>query len=1809
MSGTKETGAESHGNATGRDPVPSQPWTTSSTLFFDPGTMGGTKTLGAGGFREELERDSASTHAQLTSKYTSTSQVVEGGTIYESGRFGDDVERSVQFFHTQSASSGSFATSKVTRETYGTSTSEITERNFVSSSMQSASPEVARVIEGEGTFGDEGFDEYLGKASVTSKAQDTSSNPLFASGVTQEAFGTDRTETLNRNTISYAQPTSVNFSFTSRATEEGGNHGAQGFEKGRGDGYLHTQTASSDLLPTASHTRGGEASSGLAMPHAQTLTPDLVSQEPGNDGTSEAANIIGRTKRDFLISHAEPPSSPSILIAEDNVINVPIEAVDTQRATVNHAPASPQSSPAFPVNILATTEATAMSETDAFDDAVNEEPGPAHANSTPPSEAERPLAFTARRASLNPNEESYLAQFATTEEVARLSSLANISLGEELLNPGGKDFDLYRWLRKIMYMLNQDRLQENATIKFHNLHVSGTRFSLRRQQTVLDVFSSLLRPRETFNLGPKTPKQILWDLNGILNSGELLLVLGRPGSGCSAVARALCGELRGLKLDSGSIIHYSGTSHHEIPKDFQGVMLYNPEVDRHFPHLTVGQTLEFAASVRTPAEQAATRTEYAKAMTKVVMAVFGLSHTYSTKIGSESVRGVSEGDRKRVNIAEIALSGAALAAWDKPTRSLDSAEATKFVQSLRLSADLGSATHVMTAYQANQTAYDLFDRTLLLYEGRQIYYGSATKARGFFERQGWYCPPQLGTADFLTSVTNAAERQPRRGMENKVPRTPDEFAAYWCQSPEYQELQTEMGASQQVAMSNEERPEPKQDKQQKRPFYARSNRAYPSITTQVTLTTKRAFQRAWNERVSAMYKLVGNFIIALIIGSMFYNTPATTSGFFSKGSVLLYIVLLNSFMSLAEISSQHCQRPVVEKHASFGFYQPMVESAAVLLSDIPTKFLLVLINNIVIYFMSNLRREPSQFFICFLFNLVLIIVTSAAFRSTAAVTKTLAQAMALAGALVLPVTVYTGFIIPVPRIHKWFDFIHDINPAYYAYEALVANEFHGRGFDCADLVPSYPILQGNAFICSVVGAVAGRRTVSGDKYIWATYKYTYDHVWRDFGILIAFLVGWMIVYFAAAQFIAFSNVIVDTPLFRRGNEPGFLKHGADQDGDEESGRPSMSANQDTTTNVRDNTLPSNTPRREILTWRDVTYNIDTSGGHHRVLDQVSGWAKSGTITALMSINSVERTTLLEVLAQRTTVGTVSGEVFLNNWSLSSNLQRKIGYVQQQDLHLETATVRETLRFSAMLRQPCSVSKEEKYTYVEEIIKVLDMEEYAEAFVGVFGEGLNTKQRKLLSIGVEMAAMPKLLLLDAPSSGLDAQSINAIYRVLRKLADAGQTIICTVQEPSPTILRELDQVLFLSNEGKTVYFGPVGENGQTLLDYFESHGSHRTCRTDEDPAKYLLETINAATNKRREAWSDIWTRSSAAAIQDELVRIHAHTEAQDDQPDDYQEFATSQFLQLFIVLRRMLQQYWRSPLHTASRIVLNILAALFIGFSFYKPGTSIRGLQETIFSAFMLCTLFAPLVHQITPLLTTNRTLYESRERPSKTYSGFVLLLATLLVELLYQIPLSICFWASYSYAVTGILSPPRQGLLLLFSLQYFISALSFAFLTIPTSALLTALLTFMSFTFNGVMQPPHALPGFWLFMYRVSPFTYFVSGVTATQLHGRDITCSEIELSVFNPPLGQSCGDYLNEYLKTAAGRLLNPAATSDCQYCPLSVADQFLAEREYNWDERWRNFGIGWAFVGFNFGVAVLVYYLVWRVGVLDRLRRRRDV
>jgi ATP-binding cassette, subfamily G (WHITE), member 2, PDR len=115
-----------------------------------------------------------------------------------------------------------------------------------------------------------------------------------------------------------------------------------------------------------------------------------------------------------------------------------------------------------------------------------------------------------------------------------------------------------------------------------------------------------------------------------------------------------------------------------------------------------------------------------------------------------------------------------------------------------------------------------------------------------------------------------------------------------------------------------------------------------------------------------------------------------------------------------------------------------------------------------------------------------------------------------------------------------------------------------------------------------------------------------------------------------------------------------------------------------------------------------------------------------------------------------------------------------------------------------------------------------------------------------------------------------------------------------------------------------------------------------------------------------------------------------------------------------------------------------------------------------------------------------------------------------------------------------------------------------------------------------------------VFMYRVSPLTYLVDGIVSTGLHSRVVTCATNELAVMQPPSGETCGSYLSQYASLAHGAIYNPNATSDCQYCSVTLADEFLSSNSIFWDQRWRNWGLGFVYIGFNIVVAVLLYYLI---------------
>lgn len=242
-----------------------------------------------------------------------------------------------------------------------------------------------------------------------------------------------------------------------------------------------------------------------------------------------------------------------------------------------------------------------------------------------------------------------------------------------------------------------------------------------------------------------------------------------------------------------------------------------------------------------------------------------------------------------------------------------------------------------------------------------------------------------------------------------------------------------------------------------------------------------------------------------------------------------------------------------------------------------------------------------------------------------------------------------------------------------------------------------------------------------------------------------------------------------------------------------------------------------------------------------------------------------------------------------------------------------------------------------------------------------------------------------------------------------------------------------------------------------------------------------------------------------------------------------------------------------------------------------------------------------------------RSLFEIREAPSKMYSWPVFILTSILAEIPYQVFLAILIWAAWYFPVFGSHQPGQsQGLMLAFCIQFLLFASTFAQMIIaamPSTEIagnIATILFSMTLQFNGVLQTKTALPGFWIFMYRLSPFTYLIGGWAGTGLANRPVHCAANELAIFDPPQGETCASYLSRYLQAGApGELLNGAATAACRYCPLRNGNEFLARSSISPSDRLRNLGIIFAYIGFNACAAISFYYLfrVRRVSVKSLL------
>ncbi|XP_048444160.1 ABC transporter G family member 14 isoform X2 [Pyrus x bretschneideri] len=405
-----------------------------------------------------------------------------------------------------------------------------------------------------------------------------------------------------------------------------------------------------------------------------------------------------------------------------------------------------------------------------------------------------------------------------------------------------------------------------------------------------------------------------------------------------------------------------------------------------------------------------------------------------------------------------------------------------------------------------------------------------------------------------------------------------------------------------------------------------------------------------------------------------------------------------------------------------------------------------------------------------------------------------------------------------------------------------------------------------------------------------------------------------------------------------------------------------------------------------LKFEEVFYKVkvdqkgsrDSSRSREKsILSGITGTVCPGEILAMLGPSGSGKTTLLTALGGRLNHQNnskfMSGKISYNGQSFCGAIKRRTGFVAQDDVLYPHLTVTETLVFTAMLRLPNSLSRDEKVQHVEHVISELGLTRCRSSMIGgPLFRGISGGEKKRVSIGQEMLINPSLLLLDEPTSGLDSTTAQRILTTLKRLASGGRTLVTTIHQPSSRIYHMFDKLVLLS-EGSPIYYGPAS----AALDYFSSIG-FSTSLPSVNPADLLLDLANGIapdskhaceqrenTNTEQEqkmvrkALISAYDKNIYAKLKDELcagLEVNNYNNYMKEAASAKQYWCTSWWHQFKVLLQRGLRErryeafnrlrifqvisvatlggllWWRTPTsHIEDRIALLFFFSVFWGF--------------------------------------------------------------------------------------------------------------------------------------------------------------------------------------------------------------------------------------------------------------------------------------
>jgi ABC-type multidrug transport system ATPase subunit/ABC-type multidrug transport system permease subunit len=789
------------------------------------------------------------------------------------------------------------------------------------------------------------------------------------------------------------------------------------------------------------------------------------------------------------------------------------------------------------------------------------------------------------------------------------------------------------------------------------------------------------------------------------------------------------------------------------------------------------------------------------------------------------------------------------------------------------------------------------------------------------------------------------------------------------------------------------------------------------------MLTRRQAKLVMRNPAVSFGRIMQFLVLASLYGSIYYKLPLDE--FVTKISLSIFAASAVAFAAFAEIPALFVGKRTAARQMEGGFYGPLSYVISVFVNSLPISFISTFLFATILYWMTGFANDVGRYFFFCLALMSMELACASLFRFYSFIWPTEELTQAAAGITTGSLLVFGGFYIAYPLIPKYMWPIYYFSTFSWTVRSIVLSEFTSSGYQVSVCGTGMPMAEPPPFDLQAGNPCL---LLKGDAYLDAFGFFKgIDWQWGGIAYCLAFCFTFGIVFSAVAVKYMRAR---QPPGSQRISEDRFIA-AATASADKMKEREGAVSSSATAARVSSQVLPF-TP--VTLSFEDITYSVELpkKGGTKQLLRGISGVAKPGSLTALMGASGAGKTTLRDVLAFRKTTGTIGGKTQINgNTVTAAEFSRLAGFAEQEDIHFEFCTVRETVAFSAALRLPSTLSKLERDTFVNETLLLLELTPLADRATGSLAQG----ECKRLTIAVEMAGNPAVLFLDEPTTGLDARAASVVMRVIRNVATTGRTVIATIHQPSAEIFFAFDSLICLVPGGYEAYVGPLGFQAKDLTAFLQSIDGVRPLPTGVNPATWMLEEMgsgpSAAPNAAGHTASpDVEAPSVQSAASSVMAAYAASTLYKSNKAEfSALESARSELPKplarpMFLIimghlLARVAKFTWRNTALNSVRLFVFIFLAIFFGLLYYKVDASTYSGAFSKLAVALNGLLFLSIINLNTNIpnyFRLRKVFY--RERASGMYPSIAYPLSIIIIEIPWSAFFSLLFTA-INYNMVG----------------------------------------------------------------------------------------------------------------------------------------------------------------------------------------------